>query len=130
VPLLVQWLQPTPRPSFLAYIRGDAAAVTLWIAIGWIVGGFFEETLFRGFLLNRVERLLGGGKAALAIAIVAQAVLFGLLHLYGGPMAMAYATLFAVTHGVFYVLAGRNLWPLIVVHGTWDMVQIWGVYRS
>jgi membrane protease YdiL (CAAX protease family) len=74
--------------------------------------------------------MLGGGVAAIAVAIVAQSVLFGSLHLYAGTFAFLYASLFALTHGIFYVLGGRNLWPLILVHGTWDSVGIWGVYAS
>jgi hypothetical protein len=33
-------------------------------------------------------------------------------------------------HGIFYVLLGRNLWPLIAVHGVWNTVGIWGTYAS
>jgi membrane protease YdiL (CAAX protease family) len=29
-----------------------------------------------------------------------------------------------------YLLAERNLWPLIAMHATWNTVAIWGVYRS
>jgi membrane protease YdiL (CAAX protease family) len=130
VPWLASIVHPTQRPSFLGYIRGNPVGLATWVAIGWIVGGLCEECLFRGFLLRRVEKALGGGVAAIAVAIVAQSVLFGSLHLYAGSFAFLYASLFALTHGIFYVLGGRNLWPLIVVHGTWDTVGIWGVYAG
>ena len=26
----------------------------------------------------------------------------------------------ALTNGVFFLLSGRNLWPVILVHGMWD----------
>ena len=130
VPLLAHWITPVQQPSFMMYIRGNLPGFVTWFAIGWIVGGFMEELLFRGFLLNRISQLLGGTTAAFAAAVVAQAVLFGLLHLYGGGFAFLYATVFAIANGVFYLAAGRNLWPLILVHGVWNSVQIWGVYRS
>ena len=53
-----------------------------------------------------------------------------MLHLYGGGFAFLFATVFALANGVFYLAAGRNLWPLIVVHGVWNSVQIWSVYLS
>jgi uncharacterized protein len=130
VPQIAAIVHPVPRPSFLAYIHGDVTGLVTWVTIGWIVGGFFEECLFRGFLLNRVEKALGGGALALTVAVIAQAILFGSLHLYAGTFAFLYAALFGLTHGIFYVLGGRNLWPLIIVHGTWDTVGIWGVYSG
>jgi membrane protease YdiL (CAAX protease family) len=130
VPLIAQWIAPTRQPPFLAYIRGNTSGFLTWLAIGLVVGGFIEELLFRGFLLSRIGALLGGSRPALALAVVAQAVLFGMLHLYGGGFAFLYATVFAIANGAFYLAAGRNLWPLILVHGASNAVQIWGVYRS
>jgi hypothetical protein len=95
-----------------------------------VVGGFCEEALFRGFLLNRVATLCGGGRVAVAVGVVAQALLFGSLHLYGGPVACANATFFGLMLGIAYLAAGRNLLPLIVVHGMWDTIGIWGTYTG
>src|SRR6185503_9535458 len=110
-PWLAAIFHPVARGGFFAYVRGNPSAFALWVAISWLVGGISEETLFRGFLLNRVESLLGKSAAAVAAAIIAQAILFGALHLYGGTFAFLYATLFGITHGIFYVLSGRNLVP-------------------
>ena len=130
VPAIADIFKPRPQVSFLEYVRGNFGAFVLWLAIGWIVGGFIEECLFRGFLLTRVSQLFANPAAGLAVGIVAQAVLFGSLHLYGGAFAFIYATVFAIANGIFYVLLGRNLWPLIVVHGVWNTVGIWSTYAS
>jgi hypothetical protein len=129
-PWLASIFHPSQRPSFFAYVRGDTGAFALWIAVSWIVGGLSEETLFRGFLLTRVQALLGKSAAAMAAAIIAQAVLFGALHLYGGTFNFLFATLFGITHGIFYAISRRNLVPLIVVHGIWDTVAFYGTYSS
>jgi membrane protease YdiL (CAAX protease family) len=129
-PWLASIVHPVQRPSFFAYVEGNTGAFALWVVISWLVGGFSEETLFRGFLFTRVEALLGKSAAAVAAAIIAQAILFGALHLYGGTFAFLYATLFGITHGIFYVISGRNLVPLIVVHGAWDTVAFYGTYAS
>ena len=130
VPVLASWVTPIRQPSFLGYIRGNLGGFLTWLAIGVIVGGFIEELLFRGFLLNRVAGFLGATKPALAVGVVAQAVLFGALHLYGGGFAFLHATVFALANGVFYLAAGRNLWPVIAVHAIWNSIAIWGLYRS
>jgi membrane protease YdiL (CAAX protease family) len=129
-PALAQLITPIAQPSFILYIRGNLGAFLLWLGIGIVVGGFMEECLFRGFLLNRVAEMFGGTKVALAIAVVAQAVLFGMLHIYGGAFAATFAALAALASGVIYLLVGRNLWPVIAVHATWNSVSIWGVYAS
>jgi len=130
VPAIAELAHPVQAPSFLAYTRGNTPAFLLWLAIGWGVGGFMEECLFRGYLTDRIATLFGGKAFAIAFAIMAQALLFGSMHLYQGTFGALNATTFALVHGVFYALAGRNLWPLIVVHGVWNSVGMWGVYNA
>jgi membrane protease YdiL (CAAX protease family) len=127
---IATWIPPVQRPSFLAYIRGNEVGLATWLAIGWLVGGLCEETLFRGFLLRRVASLLGENAMAWACAIVAQAVLFGMLHLYAGTLAFVSAAIFGAAQGVFYLVGRRNLLPLIAVHGIWNTVGIYSVYAS
>jgi uncharacterized protein len=129
--VLVAWLPATPQPAdFLAYIHGNFLAMLPWLGIAWLVGGFCEEALFRGFLLNRIATLFGAGPMAVAVGVIAQALPFGSLHFYGGAVACAHATFFGLILGIAYLAAGRNLWPLIVVHGVWDTVAIWGTYTG
>jgi CAAX amino terminal protease family. len=130
VPALAALVAPVQQPSFLASVRGNLGGFLLWVSIGWIVGGFMEECLFRGFLLSRVAALFTSRALGAAAGIVAQALLFGALHLYGGTFAFLFAAVFALANGVFYVALGRNLWPLIVVHGIWNTAAIWSVYAS
>ena len=40
------------------------------------------------------------------------------------------AALFGVVHGIIYLLSGRNLWPVVVLHAVTDSVAFWSVYRS
>lgn len=130
VPALAAAIAPVPQASFvLGQVRGSLGGFLTWLAIGWIVGGFIEELLFRGFLLQRVADLLGGSIAAQAGGVAAQAVLFGALHLYGGGFAFLHATVFALANGVFFLIGGRNLWPVIVVHGIWNTVGIWALFN-
>jgi len=131
VPLLAQTFGATASPSVLSSIGGNEAALFAWLVVAWGVGGFIEELLFRGFLLNRIEAFLGtgfGANVAAAAAVCAQAALFGALHLYQGSFGFVFAGLFALIYGAAYRLFGRNLWPLILVHGVWNSFAIWGAY--
>lgn len=128
-PPLAQWIAPAQQASYIgSVVPGNTAAFALWVTIGILVGGFMEECLFRGFLLVRVATALGGSQLALGAGVVAQALLFGALHLYGGAFAFAFATLAALAAGIAYLALGRNLWPLVAVHAAWNTVAIWGVF--
>lgn len=129
-PHLAGALHAIASPSLISTIGGNEVALMGWLAIGWGVGGFIEELLFRGFLLNRVEAWLGGSRTATAVAVCAQAALFGALHLYQGSFGAVHAAMFALIYGLAYPLFGRNLWPLILVHGLWNSVAIWSAYAG
>jgi len=55
----------------------------------WVQAAFGEELVFRGFLLTRLELVLAGGLSATAMALVGQALLFGVPHWYLGPRAIS-----------------------------------------
>lgn len=116
--------------SFLTHIHGNALALIAWVAIAWVVGGFGEEILIRGYLMNRIGVLLGGGVTGWSIALFVQAASFGLLHFYlglGGVVTIGVKALFS---GLFFLLSRRNLWPLVFVHGLWDTLGITLVYLN
>ncbi|MEM8814924.1 MAG: CPBP family intramembrane glutamic endopeptidase [Pseudomonadota bacterium] len=124
VPSLVGMVEG-PLPSVderyqnrFANLPGNLLVYLQWVAIAWIVGGFTEELLFRGFLISRFEQLCSGVPFAVVIAIVLQAILFGHQHFYYQGLAGALATgLIALVSGLFYILLKRNIWPLILSHG-------------
>jgi membrane protease YdiL (CAAX protease family) len=91
------------------------------IVIGIGTAAIGEELLFRGFLLNNLNRLLGEHWVATAAAIVLQAVVFGLLH--SGVQGMVSAGTIGLILGFFYVLANRNLWVVIAAHAVPDMLS-------
>jgi len=130
VPVLAASLEVVPQPAFLSYIQGKLVPFLGWLAIAWLVGGFAEELLFRGFLLRRAAELCGGGVPGQVFGAVAQALLFGALHWYGGSFAFVHAGVFALQMALGYFAVGRNLWPLIAVHGIWNTRGLWSTYTS
>ena len=56
-PVLASVLSFEPRPDFFGYVHGNTLAFAGWVAISWLVGGFCEELLFRGFLLSRIRSM-------------------------------------------------------------------------
>lgn len=101
-----------------ANIPGNLPVYLYWLLVGWVVGAFTEELLFRGFLINRLERLLSKVPLAVVLAIVTQALIFGQQHMYyQGVVGFFETGIIGMVSGAIYIFCGRRLWPLIISHG-------------
>lgn len=114
-----------------ADLPGNTPMFVDWLLMSWFVGGFVEEMLFRGMLISRFERLLSGGPVALVLAVVLQSVVFGQQHFYYQGLSGALATGgIALLSGIFYVMFGRNLWPLVLSHGAANTLGLTLIYSG
>lgn len=114
-----QWL----HPEMFAPFRGQLSHFLInVILISWLHAALCEEIIFRGFILRWVERLAGGGQGALALAIIVQAILFGLSHYSQGGAGILTTMLGGFLWGVIFLFGGRQLWIVIVGHATVDTV--------
>lgn len=114
--------------SSLDGMRGHLVNYLIMLAVGWLVGGFLEEMLFRGYILKRLARAFGGGPVAVAISILLPAIAFGLAHSYQGPAGMISTGLIGCILGIMFVWNGYNLWLPILVHGFIDVVGLTFIY--
>ena len=122
-PLLFALFDAEPDLSRFAGLYRNLPMLLAVLASVWITAALFEELVYRGFVLDRLSGLLGGGGGATALAIVVQAVLFGALHFYQGPPGMVITGLVGLIFGAAFVAMGRNLVALIVVHGVIDTLS-------
>lgn len=107
--------QPDTLPGFLLDILFGV----------WIGAAIGEEVFFRGFLLSKFATLFGGGRLALALAVLAQAVWFGAGHASQGVSGMIVTGAIGAVLGAFFVTrARRALVPLIIGHGFVDTVSL------
>lgn len=109
-----------PRTNRFGDIEGDVAAYLMYLGLIWTHTAFFEELLFRAFIINRLEALLGDMKWATPVAVVLAAAFFGYRHYYYQGMHGAIVTgCIGLSLGIYYVKRGRhNLWPLFLAHGS------------
>lgn len=107
----------TIRPANLT--SGAVGLGLLW-AVGFLGTGLFEETLFRGYLLKRLDEA-----TPFPTAIVATSCLFGLAHLSSGfdaGLALVDAMLVGAILAISVRLTG-SLWWAIGFHAAWDYVE-------
>lgn len=110
-------------------IRGNLPVYLLWLTLAWVSAGFGEELFFRGFMVSRAERITKGLPAALFLAVLIPAAIFGIAHFYyQGMRGLVVTGLIGLSLGTLYLLYKRNLWPLIVAHGLVDTLGFTALY--
>ena len=93
------------------------------IAVMTLLIGLFEETLFRGVVLNGLRTRMSPG-----LAILVSGVLFGVFHvvnaLVGQDIALTAIQIVSATGlGLFFgaiTVQARSVWPAILLHAIWD----------
>lgn len=91
----------------------------------WLLIGFGEEFVFRGFILNRLLVLTGESNRGTVIACLLQAIWFGSAHASQGlPGMLITAAIGFVLAWLFLNRMSRNLWPLVIAHASIDSVML------
>jgi len=115
-------------------VEGNFPVYALWLAIGWVIGGFLEELSFRGYMITRIRYLLGENAVGTTIAVLATAIPFGIAHAYQDSAGAISAAVMGACFAVVFIRSGYNLWIPILVHGfanTTDLTLIYlGLERS
>ncbi|WP_120077554.1 type II CAAX prenyl endopeptidase Rce1 family protein [Aurantiacibacter odishensis] len=114
-----------PDPAFiLDLVTESPAMLALWIvAVAWFAAGFGEEVLYRGFLMDRLERVAGLRGRPWAVLVI-QALLFGLPHAYQGLGGMLVTATVGFWLGYIRNRCGGNLWAAIIAHAAVDTVSM------
>jgi hypothetical protein len=101
-------------------VQGNLQLAVLGVFYALIGAGFYEEFMFRGFLMQGLAMLFGARGGAWIVACILQGALFGLGHAYQNPLGMAITGTLGVLMGLLVLASGRNLWPVIIGHGFFD----------
>ncbi|MDH3767798.1 MAG: CPBP family intramembrane metalloprotease [Gammaproteobacteria bacterium] len=129
VPAMALWLQLTP-PDFSRYdiVYQNLPMLLLVMSGAMITGGFMEEYIYRGFMIDRLSRLFGGGRRGLVLAAILNGLPFGIIHFEWGIGGILLTTVMGSVLGLMYLAAKRNLWPLIVAHASLDALLMIMLY--
>jgi membrane protease YdiL (CAAX protease family) len=121
-------LGANPINSAFHYLAGNRAALP-GALYGMIVGaGFGEETVFRGYLFERLGKLFGTGVRGKVLTVLLTSVGFALGHyslqgLAGAEQAMITGLVF----GTIFAFTGR-IWLLMVAHAAFDVTALAMIY--
>ncbi len=110
------------------YLVGNSAALPGMLYAVVVGAGFGEETVFRGYLFERLGRLFGAGVWAKVSIVLLTSVLFALAHypeqgLAGVQQAMVVGLVF----GTMFAVTGR-IWKLMFAHAAFDVIAVAIIY--
>ena len=127
-PFLTKILGQGPDLHQLQPLVGNTQLLLLGIILAWILAAFGEETVYRGYLLNRCADLFGKSTTAWMSSAILVTLLFGFAHFPQGPTGIIENIIDGAILAATYFATGRNLWAPIVAHGIQDTVDVLLIY--
>jgi membrane protease YdiL (CAAX protease family) len=102
-------------------LAGNPGLLALFLGLLLFLGAASEEVI-RAFLLSRLWKVWPSS-AGKWIAVVISAGLFGLIHLYQGPVSAAWIAIFGLIMALYYLRFGRVV-PLVLAHYLTNALQV------
>jgi len=109
------------------FLAGNTAMLPT-AAWAMINAGFAEETVFRGYLFERLGRLLGASLGARASIVLLTSALFGLAHYsVQGLAGVEQAAIVGLVFGTIFAIT-RRIFVLMVAHAAFDLTALALIY--
>lgn len=116
----VHWLLgPSTARSVGALLPQSVPEILLWIAVS-LNAGFCEELQSRGYLQRQLHALTGN----IFVAVVAQGVVFGLMHSYQGWKQVIVISALGILYGALAAWR-KNLRANMIAHAWSDVWEGW-----
>jgi membrane protease YdiL (CAAX protease family) len=110
------------------YLVGNRAALPGMLFSMIVSAGWGEETVFRGFLFERLGRLFGHRTGAKTAIVLITATVFGMAHyLEQGLPGVQQGVIVGLVFGTVYAITGR-LWVLMCAHAAFDLTALAIIY--
>jgi membrane protease YdiL (CAAX protease family) len=117
---------PAINPAY-HYLAGNGAALPGMI-FTMIVAGFAEETLFRGYLFERLGKLFGTGPGAKVSIVLLTSALFASGHYSNmGLPGVEQAMITGLAFGTIFAITGR-IWMVMCAHAAFDLAAVAIIY--
>jgi hypothetical protein len=110
------------------FLAGNPAALPGMLFDVIVGAGFGEETVFRGFLFERLGKLIGPGRVARTATVLVTSAWFGLVHYPVQGLAGAeQAVVTGLVFGTIFAATGR-IWMLMIAHAAFDVTAVGIIY--
>ena len=117
-----------PINEAYTHLQGNTAALPFMLLYMLLGAGVAEETVWRGYMFERLGKLLGPGAGAKVAIVLLTGTLFGLAHYPGqGLPGAQQAMIGGLVLGALYAVTGR-LWMLMCTHAAFDVTALALIY--
>ncbi|HEY1869804.1 MAG TPA: type II CAAX endopeptidase family protein [Chitinophagaceae bacterium] len=110
------------------FIKDHLSYLIMTIVAAWLIGGFYEEIIFRGFIQTIIQQWFRKNKYSFWAAGVATSALFGLYHWQQGIYGVIFATLSGFLWTYLLKRYNGNLWYSIISHAIYDTIALTLIY--
>ncbi|UCE25761.1 MAG: CPBP family intramembrane metalloprotease [Candidatus Zixiibacteriota bacterium] len=114
--------------SEFSQLEGSLPNYVLFILLGWILGGFCEEIIYRGYVLKRLAVIFGNTNKAWLLSAIIASIVFGFAHGYQGPSGIIATGMIALLFGIIFIFNKNNLMVLVLTHGIYNTIAITLIY--
>jgi uncharacterized protein len=110
------------------YLVGNPTAAAPLVFQMIITAGFGEETFFRGYMFERLGKLLGQSLSAKVVTVLVTSVIFAALHYFEQGLAGAQqAMITGLVFGTIFAVTGR-IGMLMCAHAAFDLTALAIIY--
>jgi uncharacterized protein len=110
------------------YVIGNRAALPGLVFTMIVGAGFGEETIFRGYLFERLGKLFGTGASAKVLIVLLTSAVFALGHYANlGLPGVEQAMITGLVFGTIFAITGR-IWMVMCAHAAFDLAAVAIIY--
>lgn len=113
-----------------AGVGGSMSELAAVLALSWTFAAFGEEFAFRILLMRGIAFCLGETRFAFLAALLLQALIFGLVHAYQGPVGIAGTMSSGLIFGALTWAARGTIWPAALAHGLNNTIGLLQLYLA
>jgi membrane protease YdiL (CAAX protease family) len=111
-------------------VKGSPASLAALLSVSWTFAAFGEELAYRIVLMRSIAFALGDSRTGQTLALVLQAMTFGLVHAYQGPAGIVGSTFSGLVFGAVTIAGRRSIWPAAIAHGVNNTIGIIALYQG
>jgi len=112
------------------FLVGNRAALPAMLYTMVVIAGFGEETVFRGWMFERLGKLLGSGAWAKTAIVLFTSSLFALAHYADEGLAgVEQAMITGLVFGTMFAITGR-IFMVMVAHAAFDLTAVAIIYED
>jgi membrane protease YdiL (CAAX protease family) len=128
--IVLPLLAAPPVNASFHHLAGNLPATLDLVAYAVYGAGFAEELVFRGYLFERLDKLLGNSMMTTTLIVVVTTALFAVAHWQQGPYGMINAAFTGTALAIVFLACKRRLFVPMVMHAAFDITAAAMIYLN